>query len=161
MVSPKLQRGYLASSPSQLILWFVIVLVAAGVRLYGLDRSPPGLQVDEVASAYNAKCLLKTGMDWEGKSWPILHSRCYGEYPSPIYMYALLPFQAVGGMNVITTRLPTALAGLATIVLLYYLGRRLMGPLAGLIAAALLTVCPWHMLLSRLGVPVGLVARRC
>ncbi len=66
-------------------------------------------------------------------------------------MYALLPFQWVGGLNVWTTRLPTAVGGVLTVLLLYWIGARLFDRPTGLLAAALLTLNPWHIQLVRYG----------
>jgi 4-amino-4-deoxy-L-arabinose transferase-like glycosyltransferase len=66
-------------------------------------------------------------------------------------MYALLPFQAAGGMNVITTRLPAAVGGVLTVLLTYYVGARLFGRGTGMIAALLLAIAPWHIQQSRWG----------
>jgi hypothetical protein len=63
----------------------------------------------------------------------------------------MMPFQAIGGMNVYTTRLPAAVGGLLAVWLTYYVGRRLFGPATGLAAAALLAIDPWHLQHSRNG----------
>ena len=40
-----------------------IVVLAAGLRLVGLDAVPPGLSADEASNAYDGYCLLKTHRD--------------------------------------------------------------------------------------------------
>jgi 4-amino-4-deoxy-L-arabinose transferase-like glycosyltransferase len=37
-------------------------------------------------------------------------------------MYLLIPFQALAGMSVVTTRLPVAVTGILSIPLIYYIG---------------------------------------
>jgi hypothetical protein len=128
-----------------------ILALAAGLRLVALQRSPPGLHMDEAALAWNAYCLLKTGADQHGVRWPIFESRGFGQGMTTLSLYALLPFQALGGLNVTTTRLPAAVGGIATVLLVYVLGRRLFGVTTGLVAAALLAVNPWHLQQSRWG----------
>jgi hypothetical protein len=54
-------------------------------------------------------------------------------------------------MNVCTTRLPGAAAGVATVILIYIIGRRLFDTPTGLLAAAVLATCPWHVQYSRWG----------
>lgn len=134
----------------------LILLLAAFLRLVNLGQSPPGLNQDEAANAWNAYCLLKTGKDQVGDSWPIFYSRCLGTNRSTLYYYALLPFQAVGGLNVQTTRLPNAVGGVITVLLLYLVSARLFGRAVGLVAAALLTFNPWHLQLTRWGHEAGL-----
>ena len=131
----------------------VLVLLVAGVlRFVGLgDYGPPGLNQDEASNAWNAYCLLKTGQDQAGVRWPIFYSRCLGANRSTLDLYVLLPFQAIGGLNVWTTRAPSALGGVLTVLLTYVVGSRLFGRKAGLVAAGLLAVNPWHLQQSRWG----------
>ena len=135
----------------------LLILVLAGIlRLAKLDQVPPGLHVDEAANAWNAYTLLKTGMDQHGVRWPVFYTRAFGENRSVSYVYALLPFQALGGMNVWTTRLPSAVGGILTVLLIYFVGARLFGNNTGLVAAAMLAISPWHAQISRLGLEASL-----
>jgi 4-amino-4-deoxy-L-arabinose transferase-like glycosyltransferase len=129
----------------------VILLLAATVRLIELDSVPPALHVDEAPNAWNAYCLLKTGMDQNGIRWPIFYTRAFGDNRTTSYVYALIPFQAAWGMNVWTTRLPAALGGVGTVLLLYFVGARLFGAATGLAAAAMLALNPWHIQATRWG----------
>jgi 4-amino-4-deoxy-L-arabinose transferase-like glycosyltransferase len=133
----------------------VILLVAGTLRLFKLDELPPGLHVDEASHAWNAYTLLKTGKDQHGVRWPIFYSRLFGDNASTSFIYALLPFQAIGGMNVTTARLPSAVGGVLTVLLIYFVGARLFGCVTGLVAAAMLAVNPWHLQTSRFGVDAG------
>jgi 4-amino-4-deoxy-L-arabinose transferase-like glycosyltransferase len=135
----------------------VIVLLAAGLRLAKLGQSPPGMQVDEAGNTWNAYCLLKTGRDSEGVRWPILYTKGFGFNVTTLFIYTLVPFQAIGGMNVQTTRLPGGIGGILTVLLIYYIGKRLFGHWVGLVAAGLLAVNPWHLIESRWGHEVTLV----
>ena len=99
-----------------------ILVLAAVLRLVALDQVPLGLHVDEASNAWNAYTLLTTGKDQHGVSWPIFYTRAFGENRSPLYLYAMLPFQAVGGVNVWTTRLPSALGGVVAVALIYLSG---------------------------------------
>ncbi|MGD8453859.1 MAG: glycosyltransferase family 39 protein [Phycisphaerae bacterium] len=131
--------------------WLVIALIVGAVLRVGLlDQPAGGLNQDEAANAWNAQCLLKTGRDQAGAAWPIFCMRALGENRVTPQIYAVLAFQAVGGMNVWTTRLPIALGGVATIALLYCLASRLFGRTVGAAAAVLLALNPWHVQLSRL-----------
>jgi len=129
----------------------VIVVGAALLRLVGLGHAPPGLNQDEAANAWNAYCLLQTGKDQAGVPWPIFYTRCLGENRSTLFIYILLPFQALAGLSVWTTRLPSALGGVITVALTYVVGARMFGRTPGLVAAALLTLNPWHLQQSRWG----------
>jgi 4-amino-4-deoxy-L-arabinose transferase-like glycosyltransferase len=133
-------------------LGLIAVLLIAGVlRVPDLTHSPPGLNQDEAANAWNAYCLLKTGRDQFGVRWPIFCMRALGGYRSTLFAYFMLPFQAVGGLNIWTTRLPAATGGILTVLVMYWVGARLFGPLTGLLAAALLAIDPTHIQLTRWG----------
>ncbi len=134
-----------------------IGIVAAALRLYRPGHSPPGIHVDAAANAWNAACLLAAGTDWHGTAWPILFSRGFGENQSTLYYYALLPFQALLGISTWVSVLPSAVGGIAAVLLAYSVGARLFGRAAGLAAAALLAVAPWPLFLSRWGHESGLV----
>jgi 4-amino-4-deoxy-L-arabinose transferase-like glycosyltransferase len=128
-----------------------VVGVAALLRLPGLTAAPPGLNQDEAANAWNAYCLLKTGQDQFGVRWPIFHLRALGENRSTLFCYVLLPFQALGGLSIWTTRLPAAIGGILTVLLIYWVTGRLLDRGTGLAAAALLAINPTHIQMSRLG----------
>ena len=134
-----------------------IVLVAAAARLYAPGTSPPGMHPDAASNAWNARCLLATGTDWSGTPWPILTSKGFGQGQSTLYYYLLMPFQAVGGMSAATTVLPSAVTGTLSILLLYLAAARMFGRPAGLIAAAVAALMPWHIFLGRWGHESGIV----
>ena len=129
----------------------MILLVAAGVRLWDCDGSPGGLQVDEASNAWNAWCLHDRATDEHGEFLPVFYTGAFGDNRSPLFLYLLLPFQAIGGMGVCTTRLPAASFGVVAVALIYLVGRRLFDRPVALVAAALLAVDPWHVQHNRWG----------
>lgn len=139
------------------LILIVILIVAALLRLVDLDGTPPGLQQDEAANAWNAWCLLNTGKDQVGVDFPIYYIRALGENRTTPHIYAIAAAQAVGGMNVWTTRLPIAIPGVLTVLLLYYVGKRLFGAGVGLAAAAMLALNPWAVQSARQAFQVGWV----
>jgi hypothetical protein len=126
-----------------------ILLVAAALRLPLLAAAPPGLNQDEAINAWDAYCLLKTGADSNGAAWPLFYTRGFGSNRSALFLYMLLPFEALGGLSVTTARLAAAIYGVAAVLLMYAVGKRLFGPACGLLAALLLAIVPWHVQLSR------------
>ncbi len=155
-VSPGTRDGEFISTPRARLILVAITACAAFLRLYHFGQSPPGLNQDEAVNAWNAWCLLKTGHDMTGASWPVFYSHAIGDNRTTLYSYALLPFQAIGGLGVWTTRLPNAVAGIACVPLLYGVGARLFGRGTGLIAALLLALDPWALFMSRWGIEGGL-----
>ncbi|HET8632254.1 MAG TPA: glycosyltransferase family 39 protein [Thermomicrobiales bacterium] len=62
----------------------------------------------------------------------------------PLYVLFLHAWTAVFGIGEVAVRLPSALAGIATIPLIYLLGRALHGPKLGLAAALVMAVAPYQ-----------------
>ena len=132
----------------------IILALAATLRLVALSSVPPSLNWDEVSMGYSAYSVMHTGKDEWGEFLPLLF-RSYGEWKSPLYIYLIIPFIKIFGLNAWGVRLPAALAGIATVYLTYLLGRRLFFRRVGLWAAFLLAVSPWHLMLSRPGFEAG------
>jgi 4-amino-4-deoxy-L-arabinose transferase-like glycosyltransferase len=140
-----------------LLALLLILIAGAALRLLWLDGIPPALHADEAPNAWNAYTLLKTGLDQYGVHWPIFYTRAFGDNRSTLYIYMIMPFQALGGLNVWTTRLPAVFASVLTIFLIDYVGARLFGRAVGLSAAVLLAFNPWHIQMSRWGHEAAIV----
>ena len=67
---------------------------------------------------------------------------------TPLYPYMLGGLSLFFGDKVLLLRLVTVLAGTGTILLAYSIGLRLRGPISGLVAALLLAVNPFFIVLS-------------
>jgi len=132
-----------------LILTLIIIL-AAVLRLYALDKFPAGLNADEATIGYNAYSLLETGKDEHGASWPLVF-RSFDDYKPPLYFYLVLPFVKVLGLNIWAVRLPSALLGIASVYLIYLLTTKLFNKNIGLLSALILATSPWHLHFSRGG----------
>jgi 4-amino-4-deoxy-L-arabinose transferase-like glycosyltransferase len=149
-----------AEEPSLRATWItvgVLTLLAAILRLVRLDHSPPGLNQDEAINAWNAFCLLKTGRDMVGVHWPIFYAHSIGDNRTTLLLYWLIPFQALGGLSVTSMRVAVASSGILCVPLIFYVGARLFGRLAGIVAAALLVVNPWHFSSTRWAIDGSLV----
>src|SRR3989344_6015585 len=139
----------------KLFLLFIILL-AAFLRLYKLTDVHPGVNRDEASIGYTAYSLLATGKDEYGRSFP-LSFESFGDWKLPFYIYITVPFVKVFGLNELSVRLPSALAGIATVFLTYFLVlelflkleiRNLKLPAIALFSALLLAISPWHLHLS-------------
>lgn len=129
-------------------LLLIILVLATFLRLFNLSSNPPGLNWDEVSMGYSAYSLGETGADEWAVKYPILF-RSYGEWKSPVYIYLLVPFIQIFGLNAWGVRLPAALFGVLAVYLTYLIGSKLYSHKVGLWAAFLLAVSPWHLMLSR------------
>jgi len=142
------------SRRTECILLILILVSAAGLRLWNLSRAPNGLMPDEASDAYDARSILETGADRWGEPHPIfLTAFGRGDYRPALYVYLTVPMVSLLGPDQLAWagRMPAALMGILTVAGVYLLVRRVDGPIAALVAAAILTVCPWHLLISRFG----------
>lgn len=135
-------------------LLLVIIIIASVVRLINLT-SIPALNADEAALGYNAYSLLETGKDEHGNTWPI-HFQSFNDYKPGLYVYMILPFVKVMGLTELAVRLPAALLGIGTVLIIYFLVCELEGTsksseTKALLAALLLAMSPWHIHFSRGG----------
>src|SRR3989338_11518165 len=109
----------------KLIIWLIIILGAV-LRLWGLGGNPPGLYWDEVSLGWNAYSILKTGLDEHGRFLPIDTFFAFGDYKPPLYIYAVVPSIWIFGLNEFAVRFPSALAGTLLIVVTYLLAKVLL-----------------------------------
>ncbi len=125
-----------------------ILVLASVLRLVALDKVPPSLNWDEVSMGYSAYSIIKTGRDEWGEKLPLFF-RSYGEWKSAVYIYLLVPFIKLLGLNAWAVRLPTSLAGIFAVYLTYLITKQIFDRRSALWAAFFLAVSPWHMMLSR------------
>lgn len=136
------------------LLLVLIVLIAAFLRFYHLGTNPPSLTWDEAAWGYNAYSLGIDGKDEFGRFLPHDYLESFGDFKPPMYAYLdILPIKILG-LNPFATRLPSAFFGALTILISYFLTKRLFSQAQnkewyGLAAALILAVSPWHIMLSR------------
>ncbi|MBI2910495.1 MAG: glycosyltransferase family 39 protein, partial [Chloroflexi bacterium] len=121
--------------------------VGAFLRFYQLDTLPPGLWHDEAFNGIDAQRIL-------AGEFPIMFEANHGRQPLFIYLQAIAV--ALIGPTPEALRSTSALVGVLTIASVYFLARTLeaeaqRGRRAGLLAAGLLAVMPWHVHLSRYG----------
>src|SRR3989339_1483713 len=102
---------------NKLILATAIVFAFVSRLLY-LNYSPPSFNWDEAALGYNAYSLLMTGADEYGSKWPIV-LRSFDDYKGAVYAYAAIPFIKALGLTETAVRLPSALAGVVLVYLVY------------------------------------------
>jgi 4-amino-4-deoxy-L-arabinose transferase-like glycosyltransferase len=131
------------------IVLAVILAAAFGLRVYELGNYPAGLFCDEAAEGYNAYTLLHSGQDEHGKTLPLFIWSFFA-FKYPLYTYPTVPWVALFGLTEFATRFQAALYGTGTVAVAFLIGRQLFHPVAGLAAAAVLAVMPWHFHFSRI-----------
>lgn len=141
----------------------LILIIAAVVRLWQIDVLPQRMFGDEVDVGYHAWSLWTTGRDYTGKLLPT-YIRSLSEYRAPLLMYAVAPFVGLIGPSNLATRLPSAVFGVLSILLIYMVALKLFSFLgkkeslfASLISAFVLAISPWHIHYSRTAFEVSLL----
>jgi 4-amino-4-deoxy-L-arabinose transferase-like glycosyltransferase len=123
------------------------VLVPAGVAIAGTGAFLRLWQVG--ALGFNSDEAVYAGQAAAIAGDPALK----GIFPvfraHPLLYQFVLAVLFRGGTRDLVARLLAVAFGLATIYLVYRLGRLLYGQAAGLLAAALLAVCPYHVIVTR------------
>ncbi len=117
-----------------MVLW--VTLAGLALRLIRLNFQP--LWFDEGYSFYFANSSLAQ-----------LIERTSVDIHPPLYYLLLKGWLAVCGSGVAAARCLSVVSGVAAIPLLYLLGRRLWGGRAGLFAALLLALSPFHIYYSQ------------
>ena len=154
----------------QTLILVLILLLAAGLRLYNLDHLPPSLYWEEAALGYDAFSILQTGKDHHGNSLPLVAFESFGDWKPSGYFYALVPVEAVLGLTPLAVRLPSALAGILTVLGVWALARLMVKEAAEtdqpathqlwlwypLVAAGVTAISPWMIIFSRGGWEVNL-----
>ncbi len=136
------------------LLFACVMVIAAAIRLIGLDAVPYGLQQDEASIGYDAFCLATYGIDRNGYSWPVypITWGCGGGSPLLIYLNVLSI--SLFGTGIVKLRLVPAVCGVLTVALFYLILKLIFEEKSyrnelSLLGAFFLAVCPWHVILSR------------
>lgn len=148
------------------ILIALIFILALILRINGLAEVPPSLYWDEVSIGYNAYSLSRTGADEYNHKWPLLFES-FNDFKMPGYFYSLIPFIKIFGLSDFIVRLPSAIYGILTVIVVYFLVKELFygkddfhgRPLqskgddkhrhCALLSMLLLAISPWHIQFSR------------
>lgn len=130
-------------------VFFIIFFLACLLRLYRLSDIPPGVNRDEASIGYTAYSLLQTGKDEYERAWPISF-QSFGDWKLPLYMYVTVPFISIFGLSELAVRLPSALFGIATVALTFFLVKQLFNNTTlSFVTMFLVAISPWHLHLSR------------
>ena len=124
-----------------------VLTVAVFLRFYRLETVPPGLWHDEAFNGLDALRVLSG-------EFPVIFEANHGRQPLFIYLQA--GAVALLGATPEALRATSALVGVLTVASVYFLARELesdgaRGRQAGVLAAGLLAVMPWHVHFSRYG----------
>lgn len=129
-----------------------LLLTTTALYATRLNDAPIYLMHDEVNFALQAQSVAASGRDTNGRLLPLYFSETGFEAGrDPIVIYATAAMLALRPLSESAVRMPTALVGVLSVLLMFLLARRLFGSDAiGLAAAAMLALTPAHFINSRL-----------
>ena len=123
---------------------FILILaLAIFLRTYRINSIPPGIYVDETNGALDSLYIL------EGRSVSPFTTGWYGT-PNG-YLYYMAGIFKVLGANWIALKVASLIPAILTVPAIYFLGRLVFGPSAGLMAMLFMAVSRWHLSMSRWG----------
>jgi len=135
------------------ILLVLLCIVAISLRLYKLGVIPNSMSDDEIRETMESYSIAKTGHNLNGKFLPLVFTRDGFSYaPVPIYLTSVV--LSFSPLSMTTARLPYALCGIMTVLVLFQLIYALFKdkPYRFAIAwmsAFSLAISPWHIHISR------------
>jgi len=138
-----------------LFFLILVVVLAAGLRLWQLGQVPVSMSDDEVRVAENAYSLSRTGKDIKGNLLPLAFEvDNYAFNPTPIYIASV--FVKIFDLSMFSVRLPYALAALISILLLYGIALELTKNKAiSILSSLVLALSVWHIQMSRIAYEGG------
>lgn len=139
------------------IILILILVLATWLRVYRLDKIPPGVFGDEADVGYHAYSLLKTGKDYYGQFLPTyIHS--LAEWRAPLLMYVTAPFIGFLGVNEWGLRISTVFFGILSLIVFYGLIKKLFqDELIALLSTFFLATSPWHIQYNRMALELSLL----
>lgn len=133
-----------------------ILLLGAAFRLSNLDGVPPEMTSDHVEKVLDSYGVLHGQHN-------VFFANNGGREPFQMYAMAVIAQLPGLGFNHYTLKLLSAVEGLIAIVMIFWMGRevigeenRRFGTIVGLVLAALVAASYWHTALSRLGLRIVL-----
>ncbi len=138
-------------------LLLLIIIGGAALRFVELDRMLPEMTSDHVEKLRDAEGIISLGLT------NVFFASNGGRDPLHFYFLAALTVLPGVEFNFYLLKLGTAIEGVLSIAIMYWLGReavgrgnRPLGEVVGLLLAALVAVSAWHIFLSRLGLRIVL-----
>jgi hypothetical protein len=121
----------------------LILALAIFLRTYRFNSIPPGIYVDETNGALDAVRIL------EGDPASPFGTGWYGT-PNG-YIYYMAGIIKLLGASWTSLKLISLIPAVLSVLAIYFLGRLLFGPVAGLGAMLLMASSRWHLSMSRWG----------
>ena len=150
------------------VLPVAIIVIGFILRLYKTGLIPSGIHQDEASIGYEAYILSAFGIDRNGYHFPVYPITYGSGGGSPLMVYLTALMTKILGVSVFSLRFLPAFLGGFTLVVFFFLVRTLSAESVlttekgfglqyvngeylwiPLISLTILTLCPWHIMLSR------------
>lgn len=125
-----------------------IVLLGAFYRLYQLDVFPNEMGVDQPHNYNNVRHILRSEFLIYFPSYPGREG---------LFFYLAAGLARLFGLSYLTIKITAALVGVATLPLIYLLGKELYNREVGLYSAFFLSLSYWHLYANRYGYRVSVM----
>jgi 4-amino-4-deoxy-L-arabinose transferase-like glycosyltransferase len=135
-------RQFFSSRSLLFFLLLAVLCLGALVRSYKLTTVPAGFYSDEASIGVDAYMVLTTGKDSYDVPFPIFFQST-GDFKAPVAIYSTVPLIALFGYSEASVRLTSVLYGIATLIVLYLLGKELHSRTLGVWTAAIGATMPW------------------
>lgn len=134
----------------QYIMVIILMIIGSLARILYLASNPGGVSQDEAFSAYDAYSLAEYGTDCFGYHYPV-YNTSWGSGMSALYSWLSIPWIKLFGLNMWTIRLPQAILGILSLLVFYFLMKKVTNDKIALITLFLFAISPWHIVMVRWG----------
>src|SRR5437899_475354 len=132
------------------------LLAVVAFQLWITPKNPPGYHRDEAGLSLNAYSISTSLRDEDGGFLPLFF-RSFGDYKSPLYPYLLAGVFRLTGPHAQVARGFSAVLGLAAVLLLGFLAKRLTGStVIGVVVLTLAGLTPWLFEVGRVALEVSI-----
>ncbi len=137
------------------MLIILILIVGMLIRIIGIADMPNALNCDEASAGYEAFSILNYSIDRNGNKLPAFLV-AWGGGQNALLTYLMIPFIKIFGLNTLSVRLPMAILGCISLVIMYLLLKKISNKKMATIGLAFFAICPWHIMKSRWGLESNL-----
>ncbi len=130
------------------LIAFIIIAIGVLVRVINFGKMPLGFNQDEAFAAYEAFSLINYGVDSAGNPFPT-YFVSWGSGMNVLESYLAIPFMLIFGYSEVAFRLPSLISAIITLPVFWLLLKRLFNNTVAIIGLFILSISPWHIMLSR------------
>ena len=106
-------------------------------------------------AGYEAYSILNYGIDRNGNFIPVFLV-AWGSGQNVLLSYLIIPFIKIFGLNILSVRLPMAILGCISLIVMYLLLKKISNKKIALMGLIFFAICPWHIMKSRWGLESNL-----